>query len=138
MNRRRALGWILAASAPRGISQASDDPAPLEVGGAAIDVEFGAGDFEVGRAALLDWVTVSARAVSAYYGRFPVARARVRILGSQSGRISGGTSFGAGGAHCRIVIGEQVTKADLEGDWQLTHEMVHFSLPSVEDRHRWI
>jgi hypothetical protein len=108
------------------------------VGGAAIDVEFGAGDFEVGRAALLGWVTVSARAVSAYYGRFPVARARVRILASQRGRISGGTSFGAGGAQCRIVVGEQVTKADLEGDWQLTHEMVHFSLPSVDDRHRWI
>jgi hypothetical protein len=138
MNRWRALGWILAAPAARGISQASDDPARLEVGGAAIDVEFGAGDFEVGRPALLDWGTVSSHAVSAYYGRFSVAHARVRILASQSGRISGGTSFGAGGAHRRIVVGEQVTRACLRNDWELTHEMVHFAFPSVEDRHRWI
>jgi hypothetical protein len=64
MNRRRALGWMLAASAPRGISQAPDGPARLEVGGSAIDVEFEAGDFEVGRPTLPDWVTVSVRAVS--------------------------------------------------------------------------
>jgi hypothetical protein len=72
MNRRRALGWVLAVPA-------------------AIDVEFGAGDFEVGRAALLDWVTASARAVSAYYGRFPVAHARVDISPAQGSRISAGS-----------------------------------------------
>ena len=138
MNRRRALVWMLAASAQRGISHSSDGPARLEVGGAAIDVELGAGDFEVGRAVLLDWVTVSARAVSAYYGRFPVAHARVRISSAQGSGISGGVSFGDGGAHCRIAVGEQITRAGLGNDWELTHEMVHFALPSVEDRHRWI
>jgi hypothetical protein len=36
------------------------------------------------------------------------------------------------------VVGKQVTEDDLSSDWKLTHEMVHFGLPSVEDRHRWI
>jgi predicted metalloprotease with PDZ domain len=27
---------------------------------------------------------------------------------------------------------------DLYNDWELTHEMIHFGFPSVDDRHRWI
>jgi hypothetical protein len=138
MNRRLALAWLLAAPARRGLGQTVDGAAHLEVGGSIIDVLFEPSAFEIGQAALLDWVTTCARAVSAYFGRFPVAHARVRIAPSQQGSIAGATSFGDGGAHCRIVVGKQVTQEDLSNDWKLTHEMVHFGFPSVEDRHRWI
>jgi hypothetical protein len=80
----------------------------------------------------------SANAVTAYFGHFPVAHARVYIIVSQHGRVSNGISFGNGGAHCRISVGRQATLDDLFNDWELTHEMVHFSFPSVEDRHHWI
>jgi hypothetical protein len=35
-------------------------------------------------------------------------------------------------------VGRHATLEDLYKDWELTHEMVHFSFPSVEDRHHWI
>jgi hypothetical protein len=47
-------------------------------------------------------------------------------------------SFGDGGARCRITVGQHVTLADLDDDWVLTHEMIHFGFPSVEERHHWI
>jgi hypothetical protein len=75
--------------------------------------------------------------VTAYFGRFPVAHARVYVAVSQNGRVSNGVSYGDGGAHCRISVGRHTTLDVLYNDWELTHEMVHFSFPSVEDHH-WI
>jgi hypothetical protein len=34
-------------------------------------------------------------------------------------------------------VGQHATLADLNNDWELTHEMIHFGFPSVEDP-RWI
>ena len=110
----------------------------VEVGGATLDVFIDRGQFELGRTALLDWVTRSAGAVSAYFGRFPVARARVHIIISERGGVSGGMSFGDHGARCKISVGRHSSLSDLFADWELAHEMVHFSFPSVEDRHHWI
>jgi hypothetical protein len=110
----------------------------IEAGGSTIDVSIDSEQFELGRTALLDWVTRSAQAVAAYYGRFPVAQARVHITVSRRSRVSHGMSFGDGGAHCRISVGLHATLADLYNDWELTHEMIHFSFPSVEDSHHWI
>ena len=138
MNRRLALKWLLAVPARCGLGQTADSAEHLEVGGAMIDVLLESGPFEIGQAALSDWVTTCARAVSAYFGRFPVAHARVRIVPSPHGSIAGASSFGDGGAHCRILVGKQVTQGELSSDWKLTRELVHFGFPSVEDRHRWI
>ena len=35
-------------------------------------------------------------------------------------------------------MGQHVTQADLDDDWVLTHEMIHFGFSSVEGRHHWI
>ena len=53
---------------------------------------------ELGRTALSDWVRRSANAVTAYFGRFPIAHAPVHITISQHARPSNGVSFGVGGA----------------------------------------
>jgi len=47
-------------------------------------------------------------------------------------------SFGDDGARCKISVGRQTALADLYNDWELTHEMIHFGFPSVENRHHWI
>src|SRR3954469_15583868 len=52
-------------------------PAPLTVKNARIDVSFSPGSTELSRSQLLDWVTVSARGVTHYYGQFPVSHVRV-------------------------------------------------------------
>jgi hypothetical protein len=120
------------------VSEASGVSRRLEVGGSILDISIDPDQFGLGRTSLLDWVKRSAEAVTMYFGRFPVAHARVRIAVTEQGRVSNGVSFGGGGAHCRISVGRSATRADLYNDWELTHEMVHFNFPSVEDRHHWI
>src|SRR6202140_5119618 len=139
--RRTVLEGLVSVASGAGMSavlRAGDPPVRLEVGGASIEVSFDSDPFDLGQAALLDWVMQSARAATAYFGRFPVAHAGVRLLQSQGGRVSNGVSFGEPGARCRITVGQHVTRAELDGDWVLTHEMIHFGFPSVEERHHWI
>jgi hypothetical protein len=138
MNRRTMLGCLLGTTTAASILHGSSDAEHIEVGGSAIEVIIDSDQFELGRPALLNWVTRSAKAVTSYFGRFPVARARVYILLTQHGRVLHGMSFGDAGAHCRISVGRNATLDDLYNDWELTHEMVHFSFPSVEERHHWI
>jgi hypothetical protein len=120
------------------VLRGADLPSHLEVGEASIDVSFDSDQFDIDRAALFGWVMQSARATTAYFGRFPVTHARVRLLQSPGARVSNGVSFGEPGARCRITVGQHVTQADLDDDWVLTHEMIHFGFPSVEERHHWI
>ncbi len=109
----------------------------LQVGGATLDVSLDEG-FELPQEALLDWVKQAANTVSGYFGRFPVAKASLRILATGGKGVSNGRSFGERGARCRISGGRQATSADLKKDWMLTHEMVHFGFPSVPESHHWI
>ena len=49
----------------------------LEVPGGTIHVAFAPGDITLPKEKLLDWIRMSARAVTTYYGRFPVASLRL-------------------------------------------------------------
>jgi hypothetical protein len=138
MNRRTMVRGLLGVSGLIDVVHASRNAQRIEVGGSTLDVFIDSDRFELGREALLNWVRRSANAVTAYFGRFPVANARVYIAVSQTGRVSNGVSYGEGGAHCRISVGQHTTVEDLHNDWELTHEMIHFSFPSVADHHHWI
>lgn len=141
LSRRSVLHGIVSAAAATGLSavvRAAISTTRLEVGGAILEVFVESGQNEPDDNSLLNWVRKSAEAVTAYFGRFPVSHARIRILPSERGRISNGMSFGDSGAHCRISVGRYTTLTDLGNDWELTHEMVHFGFPSVERRHHWI
>ncbi len=112
----------------------------LQIGGATIEVSFDSGQFDLPRPALLEWVATGARAVSRYYGRFPVAHASVEIemaAGRRGGRINGVT-YGDGGARSRLTVAQHVTAEQLGRDWVLTHEMVHYGFPSMDEEHHWI
>ena len=141
MSRRSALrslaGLAWGSALARSI-EAAGASAVVQSGGAAIEVDFESEYYDLPQAALLDWVNRAARAVSAYYGRFPVPRARIRIYAEGRRGVSQGTSYGDDGAWCRISVGSQTTVSDLAEDWMLTHEMVHFAFPSVPRRHHWI
>jgi hypothetical protein len=138
VSRRRALG-ALAATLAGGTLLSAEDDTRLEVGGAVIEVSVEAANFDIPQADLLTWVKGCAQAVTAYYGRFPVRQARVRISPSRRDHgVSNGRSFGENGAMCRISVGQHVSLRELQRDWMLTHEMVHFGFPSVEDDHHWI
>jgi hypothetical protein len=130
------IGWAgcsTAAGAPRA------EPADLTVGGGRIDVAITDGHLDLSRAELMAWITTAADAVTAYFGRFPVARYRIVIepVAGRTGILSG-TTWAFGGAHSRIHIGEHTRVADLERDWVMTHEMVHTAFPDQPDAQHWI
>jgi hypothetical protein len=111
----------------------------LNVGGGEIEVEIADGNTELPERAILDHIERAACAVSAYYGHFPVHHYRIFLVPvrGRSGVLAG-TTWGLGGAHSRILIGERTTIAQLKTDWVFTHEMVHTAFPTVPDENHWI
>jgi hypothetical protein len=140
MNRRTALYGLIGLAGSRGIVRAAEQPTEhLDLDGASLDVYISSDNFVAGNSALLDWVMRSARAVMAYFGRFPIAQARLYITVTERGRgVSHGVSYGEDGPHITISAGRNATIDDLYRDWELTHEMVHLGFPSVDRQHRWI
>ena len=84
---------------------------------------------------VLAHVQSAASAVTTYYGRFPVDRARQSSsFPCRSGGILQGTTWGdmAGfQGFTRIRIGQHTTTAELAADWTTTHELVHMAFPSL-------
>jgi hypothetical protein len=110
----------------------------LKVPGGLIHLEFIAPPSAAWRSAALKWIENSARAVSTYYGKFPVQRAKLRIASCAGARPRNGQAFGWRGPLITISLGRDATLATLSDDWLLTHEMVHLALPSLPDQHHWL
>ena len=110
----------------------------LEVGGSAIEVAFAPGPLDLGHQPVLDWIATSARAVTAYYGRFPVPRVRVLVIPGSGRGIRGGTTYGYRGAAIKVTAGRETRAEDLLRDWVMTHEMVHLALPQLVGDHDWL
>ncbi|XIA64576.1 hypothetical protein ACFIOY_38125 [Bradyrhizobium sp. TZ2] len=110
----------------------------LDVSGGIIHVAFAPGDITLPKEKLLDWVKMSARAVTTYYGRFPVNSLRLLLVPVDGSRIRGGTTSGYRGAAIRIPLGRDATEDVLRRDWVMVHEMVHTALPDMADRYAWL
>jgi hypothetical protein len=114
----------------------------ISIGGSSIQIDFSSGEIDLPQDALLQWIENAARAVSTYYGRFPVPRERILVMFVPDRRgVGGGTTWGGVGgfpAFTRIHVGQHTTREDLTDDWMMTHEMVHTAFPSQADEHHWI
>ena len=86
----------------------------------------------------LEWTETSARAVSGYYGSFPVKKTLLQIKPVSGAGSSDGYTNGWKGATITISFGRASTRKDIRDDWQLPHEMVHLAFPNVAERHHWI
>jgi hypothetical protein len=131
---RRMPPWM----SPGGVAHSSK----MEIGGATLQIDFGAGSLDLSTDAIVAHIHSAASAVVAYYGRFPVSRARVLVIPAAGRRgIVQGTTWGDMGGFpgfTRIRIGEHATTADLGGDWMMTHELVHMAFPSLPDDQHWM
>ena len=86
---------------------------------------------------VLEWISQQARAVAAYFGRVPVDHTLVLVLPTE-GRGVHGRTLGGGGATVLFWLGTGATRATLQRDWVLVHELVHTALPSLQRyAHRW-
>jgi hypothetical protein len=110
----------------------------LDVPSGVIHIAFGAGELALPKEKILEWVGASAKAVSIYYGRFPVKSLRLLFVPVEGSRVRGGTTWGYRGAAIRIPLGRDVGPDDLRRDWVMVHEMVHLALPDMEDRYAWL
>jgi hypothetical protein len=114
----------------------------LHVGGATLQVDIATGQMDLPADTLVQHVETAAKAVTAYYGRFPVSRVRVLIVPVDGKRgVFGGTTWGDMGGwpgFTRIHIGQHATTADLADDWMMTHELVHMAFPSLPDDQHWM
>jgi hypothetical protein len=112
---------------------------PIEIGGGKIDLVLEGNASENLSPLIEEWVATAARAVTKYYGRFPVPQLRLRVHLVEGDRISSGRTFGTNeGGLTSVVVGRSTSAAHFHSDWLLTHEMVHLAFPSVADEHHWI
>jgi len=88
----------------------------LDVPGGVIHVAFAPGEIALPADKVLDWVKTSARAVSTYYGRFPVSELKLLIVPVNGPRVRGGTTWGYRGAAIRVMFGRDSSEDDLRRD----------------------
>jgi len=114
----------------------------LKIGGATLQVDFAAGPLDLSQDAIFDHVRAAASAITTYYGRFPVDRARVLIVPvpDRSGIVQGTTWGDMAGwpGMTRFRIGQHATADDLKDDWMMTHELDHMAFPSLPDDQHWM
>lgn len=120
--------------------EAFDDLAAseLRVGGSIIRVGFAPGRLALPKAEVLSRIRTAARAVSLYYGRFPVDGVRLLIVPMEGEGVLGGTTWGYAGGASRILLGTDTDTDELRRDWVITHEMVHLALPDLSERFAWL
>lgn len=115
---------------------------PLKIGGETLQVDFAAGRLDLSLDAIFTHVQAAASAITAYYGRFPVDRARVLVVPvpDRSGIVQGTTWGDMAGfpGMTRFRIGQHTTQEDLKDDWMMTHELDHMAFPSLPDDQHWM
>jgi hypothetical protein len=110
----------------------------VNVDASRITVQFSESDFALGTDAITAWVGERARIVRDYYGRFPVANVRLRIRLATGGGVHGGREFSASSPFINIAVGRDATRAELDQDWVLVHELIHLAFPEIGERHAWL
>jgi len=114
----------------------------MELGSSTLQVDFAPGPLDLGTDPILSHIQWAASALAAYYGRFPVSRARILVVpvAGRGGDPHGTTWGGVDGfqGFTRLRIGEHTTQADLADDWVATHELVHMAFPSQDRDQHWI
>jgi hypothetical protein len=136
---RRQILRTLPAFSTVPLLRSQETPERIAIGGGVVEVSFQSDQFDLPRKALLEWITAAARAVTAYYGRFPVPLARLQVIANPGRRgVSNGVTYGGEDPRTRIRVGQHATQSDLERDWTMTHEFVHYGFPSVPRENHWI
>jgi hypothetical protein len=106
------------------------------VGGVDVLFAIAAADLTRDRPRIDAWVSAAARAIEAYFGRFPVEEALILVVAQRAGVH--GKAMGGGGATVLLQIAPGSNLNDPAHDWIATHEMVHLAMPDLSRRHLWL
>lgn len=114
----------------------------IHANGGEVQVDFAEGPLDLTSAQILPWIQRAVRAVTLYYGRFPVSHARILVLPVADRKgVMQGTTWG--NIHdvpgfTRVRLGQHTTVQDLTEDWMMTHELDHLAFPSMPDDQHWM
>ncbi|MDB4938947.1 MAG: hypothetical protein JWP87_5919 [Labilithrix sp.] len=109
----------------------------VPVKGGSIELAVGPGKTAVSEEDIAHWVEASARAVTTYYGRFPMRSALVMLIVSRGRWVGSGRTLSGGGGTVFVRIGERAMPKAYRDDWVLVHEMIHLTFPSVTREQDW-
>ena len=110
----------------------------LSIGAGEIQVVFADGAPGLDHARVMEWIRSSARAITTYFGQFPVKHVGLLVIADDGNRISSATTYGFSGSAIRIHVGRMTDEAAFRDDWILVHEMTHLALPTVPRRSEWL
>lgn len=131
--------WAATTTLGGAAAQAAGEHDLVTFAGGNIRVEFEAGQFNpLTRSELVGWVRNSARAVAAYFGRFPVPYARLVIEPTRGAEVTMGRAVGRPEPRIVVTMGRRTTAAELAGESLLVHEMVHLAIPDHDIRYLWL
>jgi hypothetical protein len=132
----------LQADSPRRPTAPIASSQSLDVGQATLQIDFAEGPLDLPKSQIVHRIQLAANAVMAYYGQFPIPRARVLVIpvAGKHGVLQGTTWGNRDGfpAFLRLRIGQSTTASELSADWIITHELVHTALPSLRDDQHWL
>ena len=135
-------GFVSPAAAQPGHNLTIVATRQLKLNGGTVQVDFADGAMDLSQDAVFAHVQDAASAIVAYYGRFPVERARVLIVPApdRDGIVQGTTWGDMAGwpGMTRVRIGQHTTAADLKDDWMMTHELDHMAFPTLPDDEHWM
>ncbi len=119
-------------------AQAADvAPAETTVMG-PVKVEFEPGALTMSHAEVLKWIATAQKAVTHYYGRYPVKSVEIQVEPKTGSHGPSGATYGdEDGALIKIGIGRDMEDSDLQASWVMTHEMVHLAFPQLADNQHW-
>jgi hypothetical protein len=109
----------------------------VQAAGGRVEVAIGPGPLAVGEEDVVGWVTDATRAITGYFGAFPIAETLVVVMPARGRWVGEGKTLCGGGGAIFIRLGEQAPVQALRDDWVLVHEMVHLAFPSVPRQHDW-
>lgn len=109
----------------------------LAVGEARLELQFASGFDVAARAETREWIARSARAIAAYFGKFPVPVATILIVPVDGDTVKSGTTFNDRELRIRVRVGRDITRASYLTDWIMIHEMVHLAIPEVPEHQNW-
>lgn len=106
--------------------------------GSTLQLAIGAGQARISDDKIADWAAGAARAITMYYGGFPLPHALILVSIGRGHWVGSGHTLAGGGGTVFLRVGEDAPPKAFQEDWVLVHEMVHLTFPSVAREHDWL
>ncbi|HHH12029.1 MAG TPA: hypothetical protein ENK23_08170 [Sorangium sp.] len=88
--------------------------------------------------AVLDWVQRSAEAVTSLFGRFPTSRVQALLVTTPARSKPFGMAMHGGGNSAFMLLPQDINLRDVDSQWTVVHELLHFSLPPIVNADAWL